>query len=121
MALKLTKIATALLLGFVLMASSAITASPLAAAKTSAAVACCGDCTHCQMPECCAKPDAPSAPVAPVQAPSSSQNELQAPALPAVSLLTLPPSLAREHFSRFSSPASMTVVLLFQRDCCYLI
>jgi hypothetical protein len=122
MALKLTRIVIALLLGLVLAARPVAALSPLAAtAQTPAANSCCADCEHCQTPECCAKPDAPSVPVAPVSIPSPSQNELQALAMPAISILTLPSSLAHEHSSRFSLPASMTAVPLFQRDCCYLI
>ncbi|HXC98212.1 MAG TPA: hypothetical protein VN048_02640 [Verrucomicrobiae bacterium] len=122
MAQKPLRIAIALLLGFILLAGSAIAVSPLpATTHTREAGSCCSDCKDCQTPACCARPDAPAAPVTPVPAPSSSQNELQALAMPGVSILTLPSLPAHELSSRFSSPASMTAVPLFQRDCCYLI
>jgi hypothetical protein len=108
----------ALLLGFIL-AAWPVVAVP--ASSSPAVKSCCCKGRRCCNMACCAVQKDASAPVVPVPVPSSSQNELQVMAASVVTILTLPSLAANEVSQRFSLPAPMTAVPLFQRDCCYLI
>ena len=119
------KMAVVLLLGFVLawqgvFASSARIGATAQSAKKSC---CCTGCDNktCATPECCVKPDAPSAPVAPASLPAATQNELHVLAASVVSLIALPSRTADELPARAPSTASVTAIPLFQRDCSYLL
>jgi hypothetical protein len=119
---KLEKMITALLLGFFLIAQPVVAMSPLTAAGGSVhAKACCGHCGRCHAKACCVKPNAPATPVTADSVIPISQNEWQALAVFAVAWMTLPALPASQDFLHFSAPVSLTVVPLFQRDCCYLI
>jgi hypothetical protein len=118
MALKLTRLVIALVLGLILAAHPFVTVS----ATSPAAKSCCCKGAHCCCDmACCVAPNAPSAPATPAPVPSTSQNELQVMAIPVVTLLTFPSPPANKYPWRFSSSASMAAVPLFQRDCCYLV
>jgi hypothetical protein len=116
MALKLAKFAVALLLGFILAAYPVVGMyGPSPVTKS-----CCHG-GHCCKMGCCAAPQTPASPVNPAPAPSPSQQELQAPTLSLLSLLTPPLFTSKGQAAQFSSSVLMTAIPLFQRDCCYLI
>jgi hypothetical protein len=122
MTLRPTRIAVALLLGFILAACPVFAMFPPAATAAAWAThSCCCDCAHCKIAACCAKSNAPRAPVAPAPVPSSYQNEWQALAASLICLLTPLSPLATEHPSQFSAPAVFTAIPLFQQNCCFLI
>jgi hypothetical protein len=117
MALKVTRMAVAFLLGIILAAHPVVAIS----GAPPAAKPCCCKGGHCCGRACCAASKDTSAPVTPVPVPSNSQNEFQALPASIISLLTLPSLPANEYPSRFSSLVPITAIPLFQRDCCYLI
>jgi len=120
------KAAIVFMLGFVLAWQGDFAAPTGANANANARAAktscCCTGCDfkHCSTPACCAKPYAPAAPVAPAL-PSPSQNEWQALAASVVPLQPLPSSSSDELPPWVASPASLTAIPLFQRDCRYLL
>jgi len=125
MMLRQLRLATVLLLGFVLawqgvFAVSARTGATAQGAKKSC---CCTGCDnkHCATPACCVKRDTPSAPVAPASRPSAAQNEFHALAASVVALLALPARLIGDLPSCAPSSVSVTGIPLFQRDCSYLL
>jgi hypothetical protein len=73
------------------------------------------------MPSCCPAPVDDRAPVTPAPARSTSQNEWQALAASVLFLAALPLPAARDLPVRSSLSASISVVPIFQRDCCYLL
>src|SRR5213593_4372082 len=110
-----------LLLGFVLawqgvFATSACTSTSASVARRSC---CCTGCDnkHCATPACCVKRDTPSTPVTPASLPSTSQNEFHALAVSVGSVITLPARQAVGLPAYSPSPASVTSIPLFQRDC----
>ena len=113
------KTAAALLLGLMglVMAAYPLAAMP---GQTVAAKSCCCKGGHCCHMACCTAPGDSSHP-APVPASSGIQTELQ---LMVASIILMPPPPATAP-NKVSSgplrPVSLTVVPLFQRDCCYLI
>ena len=124
MILRPVKMAVVLLLGFVLAWQGAFPVS----AKANQSVlgtqssCCCPGCdpAHCATPECCARPSQPSPSTAPV-APYSPQQELQALAVSAALLLSLPSRPADVLCTTDSSRLRVAAVPVFQRDCSYLI
>jgi hypothetical protein len=73
------------------------------------------------MPSCCPVPVDSRAPVTPAPPRSTSQNEWQALAASLVFLVALPPPSGQDLPVRTSLSASIGVVPIFQRDCCYLL
>jgi hypothetical protein len=81
----------------------------------------CGELGKCSMPACCSAPVDGRAPVTPAPPSSTSQNEWQALAASFLFLAALPPPAAQDSPVRTSLSASISVVPIFQRDCCYLL
>src|SRR5881296_1801156 len=119
------RMAVVLLLGFVLAWQGvfASTGRVGAAAQRAKRSCCCTGCDnkHCATPACCVKRDTPSTPVTPASLPSTSQNEFHALAVSVGSVITLPARQAGGLPAYSPSPASVTSIPLFQRDCSYLL
>src|SRR5207249_1458898 len=94
MILRPIKMAVVLLLGFVLAWQGVFTVAGGVnqdASGTKSSCCCTGcDSTRCATPACCARPSQPPTPSPPARPSSASQNELQALAVSAALLLTLP-------------------------------
>jgi len=125
MILRPVKMAVVLLLGFVLAWQGVFTVSAGVnqnARGTKSSCCCTGcDSTRCATPACCARPSQPPIPSSPARPSSASQNELQALAVSAALLLTLPSIPADDFFTTVSSLLRVATVPIFQRDCSYLI
>src|SRR5437870_3058582 len=125
MTLRPVKMATVLLLGFILawQAVFAVSAGINENPRGTQSSCCCTGCDsmRCATPACCARPSPPPTPSSPARPSSAAQNELQALAVSAALLLMLPSIPANDFFTTASSLLRVATVPIFQRDCSYLI
>jgi hypothetical protein len=116
---KTVKLALVILLGMALVLTQGIAASgsTVSACCPVQKMSCCGKNKSC----CNAKP-APESPQTPaLPAPGGSDSQLQAAMTPPGSVLTLPNPVSTVPLSYSSSAISSGRVLLYQRNCAFLI
>ncbi|MBI1176296.1 hypothetical protein GC207_02530 [bacterium] len=126
MTTRLAKTVLVILLGFLLawhgvFAMSARAGNLPSAAHNPNCECCKSGCGKCTTPVCCTKPAENREPFAPASLPTTSQNEWHALAASVSSWVTLPSIPVVEFPSPGVPSAPVTVIPLFQRDCCYLI